>query len=123
MTTEHTPGPWVRSHNVVHEPTIIAADMTKHPTPNGSHIIAQTYGPDKHINADFLAAAPETAAERDRLKSINLDLLAALLALSNAVDIATDAAESENFYISDRITSQVDAAIKRATEETPNHDP
>ncbi|KKK86187.1 hypothetical protein LCGC14_2765730, partial [marine sediment metagenome] len=45
------------------------------------------------------------------------------LALSNAVDVAVEAAEIEPVFIPPRVTSQVDAAIARADtekdEETP----
>ncbi len=57
-----------------------------------------------------------------RLKSINFDLLAALLALSNAVDTTVDYLSLSTVCIPSRVTSQVDAAIARANEtdeETP----
>ena len=38
---------------------------------------------EQHANAHMIAAAPETAAERDRLKEINAELLEALQTILN----------------------------------------
>lgn len=59
----------------------------------GCHPFADA-GPFAGLNSEALArlfaAAPETAAERDRLKAINADLLAALNAFLNARSIDRD---------------------------------
>ena len=68
-----TPGRWTRQHNVSGEPTIVAEDMNKHPVPNGSFIIAQTFGPDTYANADFLAAAPEMLEALEAARSLLAD--------------------------------------------------
>ena len=49
--------------------------------PEGDKLIAQCYGSHAIEHARLIAAAPETAAERDRLKAINAELLTALEAL------------------------------------------
>ena len=77
--SNHTPGPWVVGCKL---------------TPNGvytvngelianTHSASRTLRRDEQIaeqdaNARLIAAAPETAAERDKLKEVNADLLAAL---------------------------------------------
>lgn len=83
---EHTPGPWF-------------VEMPNWQTPHvwinavGSSGVAKIetcdYGDGKGeritdedlANARLIAAAPETAAERDRLKEVNAELLAALKAV------------------------------------------
>ena len=46
--------------------------------PEGAKLIAQCYGPEAPKHAHLIAAAPETAAERDKLKAVNAELLTAL---------------------------------------------
>lgn len=65
--SKHTPGPWfVDAHNnVLAEGCLVAFPSV-------------AAGLEKQeANARLIAAAPETAAERDRLKEINAELLAA----------------------------------------------
>lgn len=70
MTT-HTPGPW----GAISDGKIITMTGTR-------VVVASTTGGFGHevqeANARIIAAAPETAAERDKLKVINAELLAAL---------------------------------------------
>ena len=76
---QHTPGPWTTEHNAPFVWGIYGPD---------NNWIAQTLpksddgsadSPDQvEANARLIAAAPETAAERDRLREINAELLAAL---------------------------------------------
>lgn len=71
--TKHTPGPW---------------QVQTFRTRAGHFICTSPAGPDiavvkgnnleSEANARLIAAAPETAAERDRLKEINVRLLAIL---------------------------------------------
>ena len=90
-TTKHTPGPWgcdeVRT-SCGRAFRIGAGEMLK--AGNGCCIIYDDYpgNPDneRKANARLIAAAPETAAERDRLKEINSDLLAALERIEQQLD-------------------------------------
>ena len=59
-----------------HTPTLTAIDDRIYGETPEDGLIAKVYG-DAELAALF-AAAPETAAERDRLREINADLLAAL---------------------------------------------
>ena len=77
----HTPGPW--AINADYPRTIIAgktmvASVTAGPDRNS---MLQHYKPpadEAAANARLIAAAPETAAERDRLKAINAELVTVL---------------------------------------------
>lgn len=87
--TEHTPGPWHIDWNGGMAPRILGvrapglvreiADVRFH---NGSD------DPQVHANARLIAAAPETAAERDRLKAVNARMLQALRLMSSAANWA-----------------------------------
>ena len=67
-TSKHTPGPWrIRQSYADQTYTHVYSDTDDR--------IACTRS---EANARLIAAAPETAAERDRLKEINAELLAAL---------------------------------------------
>ena len=83
MVAKFTPGPWHANWTRLNGKAI------------GFHVADETHGSIRPIcefydgtevippeeveaNARLIAAAPETAAERDRLKAINADLLAAL---------------------------------------------
>lgn len=70
---KHTPGPWR-----VYERTPVRI-ITE-----SKRVIATVRGwgtPEGDANARLIAAAPETAAERDRLKAINAQMLEALRAI------------------------------------------
>lgn len=79
MTSKHTPGPWrsIPTGMVPNEWNIIHEWMSADGCPVRGHV-ARAYGNDE-ANARLIAAAPETAAERDSLKAINAELLEALL--------------------------------------------
>ena len=62
---------------------------------------------EREANARLIAEAPETAAERDRLKALNAELLAALKAVNRAR--LTDASADWQ-----RATDLTDAAIAKA---------
>ena len=66
----HTPGPW---HQHVSDINGVVSVRKKDGT-----VICQVWKPNDLTHARLIAAAPETAAERDRLKAINAKLLAAL---------------------------------------------
>lgn len=61
MTARHTPGPWVCMD--MRRNRTIGSRVT---TADGGEIIAEVYHRD---NGPIIAAAPETAAERDRLRA------------------------------------------------------
>ena len=67
MNTTYTPGPW----------RYMATPASGY-TDWGVKIGRDTIGVYVEADARLIAAAPETAAERNRLKTINADLLAAL---------------------------------------------
>lgn len=78
----HTPGPW-RTENVKDDNVgIIALDIYSPSCTDGIIATIPLHSEFTDLeavaNARLIAAAPETAAERDRLKEINKDLLAAL---------------------------------------------
>ena len=75
--TEHTPGPWViaRGKNVLIGPC-----------PGRAVVKTINYlGAEDTANARLIAAAPDTAAERDRLKAINQELVEALVDAEYAI--------------------------------------
>ena len=93
-----TPGPWHIDWNRGMAPRIIGvyapgqtreiADVRFH---NGSD------DPHVHANARLIAAAPETAAERDRLKALNADLLTALRNMTALANNMRETIEGGNF--------------------------
>ena len=86
MTTTHTPGPW-RATKALNQMTDDGTTVAQ----VGSTVAdarnwwicsdAHSHG-NRESDARLIAAAPETAAERDRLRHVNADLLAALAELS-----------------------------------------
>ncbi len=74
----HTPGPWSIKDG--------ARTFYIHGSED-KYIIAEAHrdyaDPQRESNARLIAAAPETAAERDRLKAINAELLTALKNLNH----------------------------------------
>lgn len=78
-----TPGPW--SAFVVGETMTVAVDIGPHPSGKRPNVVDWTGFDacglpfDQQVaNARLIAAAPETAAERDRLKALNAELLEVL---------------------------------------------
>ena len=81
MTEKHTPGPWAFVSLAPHKFGISDAALIGQ---KGCHsVIGQIWS---EANARLIAAAPETAAERDRLKAINLELLSALQWITEFVE-------------------------------------
>lgn len=79
--TEHTPGPWIYESET----------KTIRSKPANYWLASMDSwdgAVNNEANARLIAAAPETAAERDRLKDINADLLAALEAAVARVELA-----------------------------------
>ena len=72
MTTQHTPGPYIIDADPDNEGFLSIYTAT-------DGINAELAGKiGERSNADLFAAAPETAAERDRLKAVNAELVKAL---------------------------------------------
>jgi hypothetical protein len=70
MSAQHTPGPWIND-----APGCVA----KHwPEGGKATVCICPAGAEGEANARLIAAAPETAAERDHLRALNADMLAAL---------------------------------------------
>lgn len=73
MNAKHTPGKWsIDGMHIIGNGYSIA-HINSHRTTEG------------RANASLIASAPETAAERDRLKEINAELLEACLAARGAI--------------------------------------
>ena len=68
-SSKHTPEPWVVHHTL----NVVMSDGEVIAIPRGSGDLVNI-----EANARLIAAAPETAAERDRLKAVNRELLSAL---------------------------------------------
>ena len=87
MSHKHTPGPW---HLEVGEdgPPVVKDDNGEFVT----YLSETRYHDGRHdqeaeANARLIAAAPQTAAERDRLREVNAELLAALKAMFRAAEL------------------------------------
>ena len=93
-TAQHTPGPW----EIIPHGAGETADMTiREDKTSGQYVaLVQVFGdsdfaPRARANAALIAAAPETAAERDRLRAENAELRGALEAVADMrTDQATD---------------------------------
>jgi len=73
---QHTPGPWEVGGRGFEDHIFAESDIPKDSDDWGEALICETAG--NVENARLIAAAPETAAERDRLKAQNAELLEAL---------------------------------------------
>lgn len=87
MTTKHTPGPWQAQDYwvigcVEDSWHIMAGANTDYPWR-----VAKVFR--SEADAHLIAAAPETAAERDRLKEVNAELLEALKTFPGFTDDVT----------------------------------
>lgn len=88
-TSKHTPGPWkvdisvcyVGLESFIEEHGAIPINIPRGLGLGacGMLVMPDIVGEDEaHANAVLIAAAPETAAERDRLREVNAELLSAL---------------------------------------------
>ena len=100
--------------------------------PAGDNLIARCYGSHAIEHARLIAAAPETAAERDRLKAINAELLAAAqagIAYDKAIaECANDPDKMATYHTAqgddldalyDDWITKTRAALAKAKEPTP----
>lgn len=74
MNTKHTPGTWFINTN---SDECLLGKLSVEST-SGYYICQVDEGVEQESNASLIAAAPETASERDKLKEINAELLEAL---------------------------------------------
>ena len=111
MNKKHTPGPWqvgnnalaAKDHAICAEANVIGeAYGFGYPTGKGWHA-------ESAANAQLMAAAPATAAERDRLKASNAELLELvkqtykkLTIMGHNVDSATGGYVRESIFQSDQ---------------------
>jgi len=88
--SKHTPGPWIIDWNISRLDVFSADAATLVATIRRSTLSAGLDDVAK-ANARLIAAAPETAAERDRLREVNAELLAALRIAEAALSDIGDA--------------------------------
>ncbi len=106
--TKHTPGPW----RVGNWASVYAEDL--------SCMIAECHGCTNQMlataqaNARLIAAAPETAAERDRLKASNAELIETLRLIDELATNGLDHAHPRNGATISAIASAARAAIVKA---------
>ncbi len=119
MSAQHTPGPWIND-----APGCVA----KHwPEGGKATVCICPAGAEGEANARLIAAAPETAAERDQLRALNAELLAALRALvardADISDLALELATQHKGFTMDpdeaRAWIAARAAIARAEGREP----
>ena len=107
MSEHHTPGPWElqagRSFKTVSGEFYLSYGQDKHGNPNFRNFC------ELDANARLIAAAPETAAERDRLRAVNAELVKAIEhALSH------DDALKPEYQLPASLSWELREAIKRA---------
>ena len=124
--TQHTPGPWrvgysdgsggIDDYNEYFVITSVANDEVVVSGGSGDTYEGPgwCYGIEDLDDARLIAAAPETAAERDRLKAVNAQLLEALEKIAKHVPgkVGHPSVEDCRFQMHEDAT----AAIKAATE-------
>ena len=100
MTSERTPGPWfITPEGYI---STDAHGFVQIYTPFREHAFGPNVNDPSHeeleiaaANNRFIAAAPDTAAERDRLKAVNAELLTALNALLSGIRYWNDTTKME----------------------------
>ena len=115
--TEHTPGPWTIRRAL--NPTDGGFDYAVGAVVNGKErciieafaVIGEGVRVNAEANARLIAAAPETAAERDRLRADKAELLAALKDILQADFLSPEARRDA--------VRRAGAAIAAAEGKTP----
>ena len=87
MTTKHTPGPWQAQDYWIIGCVEDSWDIMAGADTACPKRVAKVFT--SEADARLIAAAPETAAERDRLKEVNAELLEALKTFPGFTDDAT----------------------------------
>ena len=118
--TEYTPGPWRLDDYRGDSEGRSSDDICTGSYEDHNHISIATIwncggrgfpSDDEFVaNTRLIAAAPETAAERDRLRGINADLLAAL----KMADAYFDAREQNSREVPNMVVRDIRAAIAKA---------
>ena len=129
--TKHTPGPWIvkhlrdkginaegRHYEILHP---IINETGEYAGENGGYniVIGDKNCEPGYIlseaDANFIAAAPETVAERDRLREINVELIAALEGLfEHCAMIHKHWGDKGNSQAADAAQNAARAAIAKA---------
>jgi len=110
MKTQHTPGPWeVHPH---YESVYASGKRICIIVPQGGSL-----KPFDKENALLIAAAPETAAERDRLKEINSGLLNALENLCQQVARDCSISSDTKYFELFQRHQEALQAIKKAKQQ------
>lgn len=109
--TQHTAGEWQYQHEVAYGRDIYATRGETEiwvASVNGPHDGSDGFptADECKANAALIAAAPETAEERDKLREINAELLAAL------EGVAGDSVCMKGFH--EQFRAQIHAAIAKA---------
>jgi hypothetical protein len=118
---KHTPGPWTvgvagrygtDNANIIYSQGGEGSVATVYGLPMNTKLedIDSRYGQGL-ANARLIAAAPETAAERDRLREVNAELL---LELENAL-IIFKFGEDDKTVLAPKWVARAEAAIAKAT--------
>jgi hypothetical protein len=102
---KHTPGPWTQwaDTNII---IGLHSGSKRIENLRICEVATHTWQDQGRYNARLIAAAPETAAERDRLREVNVELLEALVTLLDSV---------EGKRITQGDCNQARAAIAKAT--------
>ena len=115
MTKQHTPGPWKlqagRSIKTISGEFYLSYGQDRHGNPNFRNFC------ELDANARLIAAAPETAAERDRLKAEKAELVEALERLEDYTSRATNDLNDQDtgwYYQLIAATQKARAAIAKA---------
>jgi len=119
VSAKHTPGPWFTTDGIYNE---IKALSKRGKTWVIARITAARVGHDEaRANANLIAAAPETAAERDRLRKVNDELLEALMEAEAGLEFAGADKEPEGQFVPAPTLALriVRAAIAKAKGEEP----
>lgn len=116
METKHTPGPWFvmgidgnGDIQVSGHPFYIG-----HSDPLYHCIVTGNNEAERKANAALIAAAPETAAERDRLAAINAELVAALERILYAHDNHGNGAAMGEAILCQQYAAQARAALAKS---------
>lgn len=116
-TAQHTPGPWIANDHlkngqwqILGQEYTLSNDFGDYVRPVIVSVMGGGRRPfysEAEANARLIAAAPETAAERDRLKEINAELL-------NALQLAASRLHCADAWV----LYKIEAAIANAEQGT-----
>ena len=106
--SKNTPGPWIAVANRGNNAVSDVVDRDGYTIAHCRNVSVGCW----EANARLIAAAPDTAAERDRLKEVNAELLSALKHLLAFVEAHTEAGEVIPPYTVEHVRAR--AAIAKA---------